>query len=84
MNSLPSQYRWKTRRGVKELDVLFERFIEKDYCDLTEPEKRSFIEILDQTDMQILDWLYQKQELPQGEIGTIIERLRNGNTITTQ
>lgn len=84
MSELGGQHQWKIRRGVKELDILFERFVEHDYSRLTPLEQTAFIELLDQTDMQILDWLYQQQQPPEGELGTIIERLRNGTAITTE
>lgn len=45
-----SRVRWHCRRGMKELDVLLERFVVSEYDHLSSLEHRSFCELLDASD----------------------------------
>ncbi|HTT07791.1 MAG TPA: succinate dehydrogenase assembly factor 2 [Gammaproteobacteria bacterium] len=49
--------RWRCRRGMKELDVLLGRFLERGYAQLDERERGVFVRLLDQKDPDLMDWL---------------------------
>lgn len=57
-----SQLHWRCRRGVRELDVLFTRFVTEHYPTLSEQEKGTFQELLEVQDPVIMDWLFGKYE----------------------
>ncbi len=57
-----SQLHWRCRRGVRELDVLFTRFVQEHYRTLSDKEKGTFQEMLEVQDPVIMDWLYGKSE----------------------
>jgi len=39
--------RWRCRRGIKELDVLLERYIDERFCAAPEPERDAFRQLLE-------------------------------------
>ncbi len=55
-----SQLHWRCRRGVRELDVLFTRFLETTYYTLSKEEQLSFQALLEVQDPTIMDWLMGK------------------------
>ena len=61
-----AKLKWRCRRGIKEFDVLFNRFLENDYPFLTEQQQGWFHQILDEQDPVIMDWLFKRSE-PQDE-----------------
>ena len=59
--------RWLCRRGMKELDVLLEAFLEKNTEELNSGAWPIFEELLSQEDNQLWDWL-QGREIPHSQI----------------
>ena len=74
-----AKLRWRCRRGVKEFDVLFNRFLENDYPQLTEEQKGWFHQLLDEQDPVIMDWLFKRSEPRDGGLKWIIERLQTSS-----
>lgn len=54
--------RWRTRRGLLELDILLERFVSTGYVKLNETERIAFEILLDLPDNTLLDLLMGKTE----------------------
>lgn len=52
-----SRLRWMCRRGMLELDVMFERFIENGYEQLSTHEREVFENLLDESDPQLFRWV---------------------------
>ena len=71
-----SQLRWRCRRGVRELDVLLERFLQKEYPSLDEPAQHAFQRMLEMQDPTIMDCLFGKTTSEDQEIQSIIIRLQ--------
>ena len=71
-----SQLVWRCRRGVRELDVLFGRFLESDYPTLSTNEQLVFQRLLDVQDPVIMDWLFGKYAPEDQELIALIERLQ--------
>ncbi len=57
-----SQLHWRCRRGVRELDVLFTRFVNEHYPNLSDKEKVTFQGMLEIQDPVIMDWLFGKYQ----------------------
>lgn len=57
-----SRLLWRCRRGVKEMDLLLERFLERCYPELNEHEQRAFEAFLEETDPDILAWIMGRAE----------------------
>lgn len=56
MNTSPN-IRWQCRRGMLELDFLFQCVLEQHYDQLTESQKILFSQLLQQDDPTLYDWL---------------------------
>ncbi len=54
--------RWRTRRGLLELDILLERFVRTGYVQLDETERVAFETLLDLPDNTLLDLLMGKTD----------------------
>ncbi|OGT26757.1 MAG: hypothetical protein A3I77_08070 [Gammaproteobacteria bacterium RIFCSPLOWO2_02_FULL_42_14] len=49
--------RWQCRRGMLELDVIFERYLANRYDTLSPDQKKLFSQLLSQDDPTLYDWL---------------------------
>jgi antitoxin CptB len=67
---------WRCRRGVRELDVLFGRFLETEYPQLGESEKMAFERMLEVQDPIIMDWLFSKSQPQDPELEMLVRRLQ--------
>lgn len=72
-----SQLRWRCRRGVRELDVLLDRFLQLEYQNLNEPARLAFQRMLETQDPIIMDWLFGKSVSEDQEIQSIITQLKS-------
>ena len=52
-----NQLLWRCRRGIKELDLLFESFVLNHYPALTNYDKQVFTAMLDESDPDLCDWI---------------------------
>ena len=62
-----SRILWRCRRGIREIDILFQGFVDEYYEKLSEKEKQLFEEFQDEADLDILNWVMGKSE-PDNEI----------------
>lgn len=72
--------RWRSlRRGLLELDLLFERFLNNDFDRLSDAEQRAFARLVDEEDYVLWDRLQTAEPLsaeePTAE-ARVLERLR--------
>ncbi len=70
--------RWKSRRGMKELDVLFERFLLQQQTTLIAGAWPQFEELLEAEDTTLFDWI-SGRNLPADEsLLTLIDAIKSG------
>lgn len=67
---------WRCRRGIRELDVLFGRYLSEIYPAQSEAQQLSFQRLLDVQDPVIMDWLFAKTEVEDSSLVETIEQLR--------
>lgn len=68
--------RWRCRRGMKELDLLLERFLDCEYAASTPAAKAAFAAMLEWPDPQIMACLMQQTAPPDPETANVVERIR--------
>lgn len=73
-----SQLRWRCRRGMRELDLLFERFLESDHNSLTNKEKLDFVRLLECQDDRLYSWFYQGEVPDDASFAALVTRIRDG------
>ena len=71
------QLRWRCRRGVRELDVLFGRFLDETYATLSEDQQIAFERFLNEQDPRIMDWLFDKSAPNDDEFVELVNLLRD-------
>lgn len=69
---------WRCRRGIREMDLLLQQFLENRYPLLSDNEKQAFAELLEQPDLDIMDWIMGRTS-PPAKFESIINKLRNTN-----
>ncbi|KAF1693350.1 hypothetical protein CSC62_13230 [Pseudoxanthomonas jiangsuensis] len=68
--------RWRCRRGMRELDQLFERWLAQAYPTASEPEHRVFLRLLDCEDDRLWRWFMGYEACPDAELSALIDRIR--------
>lgn len=58
------QLRWRTRRGLRELDLMLQRYLSEHYPSASAADQAAFVELLEQSDADILDWLLGRSAPP--------------------
>lgn len=77
-----SRLRWHAcRRGMKELDVLFERFLEHDWADAGAAERRTFLALLELPDPELAALCLGRAPAPDAETAALIARLTDGRRV---
>ena len=69
--------RWRCRRGLLELDLVLERFLQQRFDGLDAGERRLFDELLDEPDTDLLDLALGRAE-PAPRYRAVVEMLRAG------
>jgi len=67
--------RWRQRRGMKELDVLLERYAVRRYDAADTAERGAFERLLEREDPEILLWVLG-QAAPPAEFEDVVAQLR--------
>ena len=49
--------RWRCRRGMRELDLLLSRWLERGWAAADARRRDAFLRLLDEPDPQLVDWL---------------------------
>ena len=76
-----SKLLWHCRRGIREMDILFREFIEQHYDDLSDDDKQSFSTLLDEADLDILNWIMGKDTPDTDELKNIISIIRQSRQL---
>jgi len=66
---------WRCRRGLLELDLLLQDFLQLGYKQLTPLEKADFLQLLELQDNVLLDYLHKKQVPPEENLRNIIKKI---------
>jgi antitoxin CptB len=70
-----SRLRWRQRRGMKELDVLLERWFSRHYETAAPALRDAFARLLDHEDPEIWLWVVEQAPVP-AEFADVIAALR--------
>lgn len=70
---------WRCRRGLKELDIMIQPFLNEHYRSLSAPEQAAFARLMQAEDMDLLDWFLRHAKPADAEleraVETFLERL---------
>lgn len=85
MNAMPehandSRLRWRCRRGMLELDLLLNQFLDRGYQNLDVAQRNLLDEILDYPDQLLFDLLLGHMPSSDKDISNIVSQIRNTAT----
>jgi antitoxin CptB len=66
---------WQCRRGMLELDLILQDFLDKDYLSLGSDEQELFEQLLTHSDQDLYCYLVQRQPIPNVAMQALIERI---------
>jgi len=72
-----SRLRWRCRRGMRELDLLLERFLANGYASLDESGRQRFEELLSEQDDVLFGWFYQGEVPADADMAGLVEQIRS-------
>ncbi|SBS28280.1 Antitoxin CptB [Marinomonas aquimarina] len=64
--------KWQCRRGMLELDVLFEPFLEDVFLTLDEEDRQRFYQLIECEDQEIFPWFMQKEVPEDPDLARIV------------
>ncbi|BDM63620.1 hypothetical protein NFHSH190041_10720 [Shewanella sp. NFH-SH190041] len=71
-----SRVKWACRRGMLELDVLFEPFVNQHYTGLNEQDKACFVRLLSCEDPELFAWFMGHETCPDAELAQMVIKVR--------
>ena len=69
--------KWACRRGMLELDALFEPFVDEAYDELSEQQKAAFQRLLACEDPDLFAWFMGHQECEDSELKDMVQLILN-------
>ncbi|OFI32814.1 FAD assembly factor SdhE [Alteromonas lipolytica] len=72
-----ARLKWACRRGMLELDVLLQPFVEEAFNDLSEHDKEVFERLLTSDDPDMFAWFMGHQPCPDPELARMVDIIVN-------
>jgi len=72
-----TRLRWQCRRGMLELDLMLESFVEKRYADLPVKTKKAFHQLLKCQDQILLDYLMGQDVPNDKDVADVAKQVRD-------
>ena len=72
----PKRLRWACRRGMLELDALFNQFLDQGYEQLSRKEKADFVNLLAQDDQSLWSWFLGHSQPIDRRFRHVIDRIQ--------
>lgn len=71
-----ARLKWACRRGMLELDVLLNNFLQEAYPQLSDADKHRFVQLLASDDPTLFAWLMNQSTPDDPELAAIVNRIR--------
>ena len=68
--------RWRCRRGMRELDQLLERWLDREWRQSPTAQREVFLRLLDCEDDRLWRWFMGYEACPDAELSELIARIR--------
>lgn len=68
---------YRSRRGLKELDIYFDPYVKEIYLTASEDEKAVFAYLVEQEDPDLLDWFMAVSEPENPAVMDLIAKMKN-------
>ena len=67
--------KWRCRRGMRELDQLMERFLDRAYATSSDAERALFLRLLDTEDDILWRWCMGRERPEDADLAGFVDRL---------
>ena len=74
-----SKLYWQCRRGMLELDLLLQVFLDRDYDDLSNQEQVVFQHLLEYQDQMLLNYLLGRSVPLDGAVARVVNKIRRAS-----
>ncbi|MFZ5655009.1 MAG: succinate dehydrogenase assembly factor 2 [Pseudomonadota bacterium] len=71
-----NRLRWAARRGMLELDLLLETFLDAEYESLSSEQRAVLRRLLECEDQQLFAWLLGRATAPDAQLQAMVQRVR--------
>lgn len=68
--------RWRCRRGMRELDQLLERWLDREWRQSPTEQRETFLRLLDTEDDKLWRWFLGYEVAADVEVAALVERIR--------
>lgn len=68
--------RWRCRRGMRELDQLLVRWLDREWGSSSEDDRAVFLRLLDCEDDRLWRWFLGHETAPDAALQSIVQRIR--------
>ena len=68
--------RWRCRRGMRELDQLFERWLDREWATASDAQRGVFLRLLECEDDKLWRWFMGHEAVGDAELDALVQRMR--------
>ena len=68
--------RWRCRRGMRELDQLLVRWLDREWTASPESDRDDFLRLLDCEDDRLWRWFLGHETAPDAALDSLVQRIR--------
>lgn len=68
--------RWRCRRGMRELDRLFDRWLDREWERSSDAQRGVFLQLLECEDDRLWRWFMGYEACPDAALQPLVERIR--------
>ena len=68
--------RWRSRRGMRELDQLLNRWLDRQWAASSEAQRGVFLQLLDCEDDRLWRWFLGHENAPDAALDALVQRIR--------
>lgn len=71
-----AKLKWHCRRGMRELDLLLEEFLEYRFQALSSTDQEAFVRLLDCPNQDLMNWLIEGDNPQDEQLAGIVRKIR--------
>jgi antitoxin CptB len=68
--------RWRCRRGMRELDQLLARWLDREWTAASDSQREVFLRLLDSEDDRLWRWFLGHETAPDAALDSIVQHIR--------
>ena len=76
-NNERKRLQWRCRRGMRELDLLLSRYLDREWLLASEAERGVFLQMLDCEDDRLWRWFLDLETAPDAALDSLVRRIRS-------